>query len=114
MSSTIIVALASVILLFLIFIILFIFRERVEVSLEENNIVVLNYPFSKKRIDLNKDLVSWKVQQAYYLRMGVVYSINMLLKNGRRIAVSSRLNSENYNLLYSHLSSRFKNIKEYE
>ena len=111
MSTTLIVVLASIVLFFLLFILLFAFRERVEVGVEED-VLLLNYPFSKKRIALKKELKSWKVQQAYYLRLGQVYSINMLFRDGKRAAVSSRLNEENYDLLYDYLSSRYPDRRE--
>lgn len=113
MDSTIIVVFASIAIFFLLFIMLFLFRERVEVQLEKNELL-LKFPFKKRRLDLEKDLVNWKVQEAYFLRMGMVYSINMLFRNGRRVAISSRLNHENYERLYEHLSSQYASREVYE
>jgi hypothetical protein len=113
MNSTLIVVFLSIAIFFLLFILLFLFRERVEVQLDKN-ILLLKFPFKKKRLDLENDLVNWKVQEAYYLRMGMVYSINMLFRSGRRVAVSSRLNHENYERLYEHLSSQYPGRQVYE
>lgn len=111
MDSTLIVVLASIVIFFLLFIILFLFRERIEVQLEDDSLL-LRYPFKKRKIQLNKELISWKVQEAYYLRLGMVYSINMLLSDGRRIALSSRFNHDNYEKLYNHLSSHYPRKRE--
>lgn len=113
MDTTLTVALLSIALFFLLFILLFLFRERVEVQVE-NDCLLLRYPFKKRKISLDKELVSWKVQEAYYLRLGMIHAINMLLKNGKRIAINSRLNQENYDRLYDYLSSNYKNRREYE
>lgn len=113
MDTTIIVVLASIVIFFLLFIMLFLFRERVEVQLEENSLL-LRYPFKKRKVALDKELMSWKVQEAYYLRLGMVYSINMLLQDGRRIAISSRFNHENYEKLFDYLKSHYANIREFE
>ena len=113
MDTTLIVVLLSIGLFFLLFVMLFLFRERVDVQVE-NDCLLLRYPFKKRKIELNKELVSWKVQEAYYLRLGMVYAINMLLKNGKRVAINSRLNQENYDRLYEYLSSTYKNRREWE
>lgn len=108
MSSTLILVLASIILLFLFLPLIFFLRRRVELSLE-GDVLILKYPFTTRRIDLDKELENWNVQQAYYMRWGVFYSISMLFKNGKRIAVSSLFNQNNYDLLFHLLDSRFKN-----
>nr|WKN37567.1 hypothetical protein K4G66_02435 [Tunicatimonas sp. TK19036] len=107
MSTTVSLVLATIVLLLLLFAIVFFLRQRVAFSIEDDTLVVKS-PLSTKRINLEKELESWKVQQAYYLRWGRVYSINMLFAQGNRIAVSSLFNQENYNSLYHHLKSRFK------
>lgn len=111
MSSTLTIILASIVVLFLLFLLFYSVWERVEVVPEED-LVLVKRPFREKRMELNKELVSWKLQQAHYLRWGIVYSINMLFKNGRRVGVSSRFNQDNFDSLYDHLSSRYKKRQE--
>lgn len=106
MSSTLTLVLISILVFFLIFPLLFYLRRRVELSIEED-LLVLKYPFKTKRIDLEKELESWEVQEAYYIRWGVFHSINMRFKSGKRITVSSLFNQENYDLLFDHLSKNF-------
>lgn len=111
MSSTLTLVLTSIILLLLLLPLMFFLRRNVALSVEDD-ILILKYPFTTRSIDLDKELESWKVQQAYYMRWGVFYSISMLFKNGKRIAVSSLFNQNNYDLLYNLLDSRFKNRKK--
>lgn len=113
MSSTLTLVLASIILLFLLLPLMFFLRRRVELSLE-GDVLILKYPLNTRRIDLDKELENWKVQQAYYMRWGVFYSISMLFKNGKRVAVSSLFNQSNYDLLYNLLNSKFKNRRKPE
>lgn len=107
MDSTLILVLTSIILLFLLLPLLFFLRRRVELSLEGDTLV-LHYPFNTRRIDLDKELENWKVQQAYYMRWGVFYSISMQLKDGKQVAVSSLFNQSNYDLLHNLLYTKFK------
>ncbi|AHM58368.1 hypothetical protein D770_00460 [Flammeovirgaceae bacterium 311] len=109
MSSTLTLIIVSIVLLFIVLISLFIFRTSVEIMLEEDDILVLKYPLSTKKIDLAEELENWKVQKAHYIRWGIIYSINMLLKSGKRINVNSRFSQHNYETLHHHLSSRFAN-----
>ena len=108
MNSTLLLILASIAILFILFMVLYIVWERAQVSLEDH-ILVLKYPLSQKRIDLDKELKSWKVQEAYYLRLGMIYSINMLFRDGKRVQVSSRLNQESYDRLYEYLDNHYSN-----
>jgi hypothetical protein len=109
MSSTLLVIIVSIILLFIVVIALFVFRTSVEVALENKDILVLKYPLTTKRIDLEQELKNWKVQKAHYIRWGIVYSVNMLFRDGKRVNVNSRFSQHNYELLHNHLSSRFPN-----
>ncbi|WP_224999125.1 hypothetical protein [Cesiribacter sp. SM1] len=109
MSSTVLVLIVSIVLLFIILIFLFIFRTSVEIKLENENILVLKYPLTTKRVNLEQELENWKVQKAHYIRWGIVHSINMLFRDGKRVNVNSRFGQHNYELLHNHLSSRFPN-----
>ncbi|EMR01098.1 hypothetical protein [Cesiribacter andamanensis] len=111
MNSTLLLVLVSILLLFLLVLGLMLFRERVELQLDQDKIL-LRYPFSKRLQHLEQDLSSWKIQQAHYLRWGVVYSINMLFSDGRRAAVNSRINPENFESLYKYLNSQYASRRE--
>lgn len=111
MSSTLTLILVSIVLLSLLLLLLYFFRRRVELSLEKD-ILILEYPFTTRRIDLEKELKNWEIQKANYIRWGVFYSINMLFKNGKRVVISSLLNQNGYNLLYDHLNSRFRDRRK--
>ncbi len=107
MSSTLILVITSIILLILLFPLFFFLRRRVDISLE-NEVLVLKSPFNTEKIDLDKALRSWKVQEAYYLRWGKFSAISMLFENGRRKNISSMYNQSNYDVLHRFLNTKFK------
>jgi hypothetical protein len=107
MSSTLILVVTTIIILFLLLPFLFLFRRRVDLGLE-GDVLVLKYPLTDRKVDLQEELESWEVQRAFYIRWGVFYSINMHFKGRKSITVSSLFNQSNYSLLFSHLNERFK------
>lgn len=111
MSTTLILVIASILLLLLLFPLFFFVRRRVELHLD-GDALILDYPFSSRRIMLDQELESWRVQQAYYMRWGTFYSIDMQLKSGKHVAVSSMLNQENYQLLLEHLRTHFPDRRQ--
>lgn len=111
MNNTLILVLASIIILLLLLPLLFFLRRRVELKLEKD-ILVLDFPLSTKKIDLDKELNKWNVQNAHYVRWGIFSTINMYLNNGKRISVSSMFNQSNYDQLHKHLRSRFQDRRE--
>ncbi len=111
MNSTVIQILAGIILLLLLLPLVFFVRRVTDLSLEGDTLI-LKYPLRTTSIDLVRELDSWKVEDAYYFRWGRFYAISMLFKNGKRVAVSSLINRENYNLLYQHLISRFEERRD--
>lgn len=108
MNTTLSLVLISAALLFLIFLFVYFFGERMNVVPEEDLLIVKKIT-KEKKISLKQELESWKLQEAYYLRWGRVYAINMLFKDGRRKAMSSRFNQSNFDLLYQHLNKHYKN-----
>lgn len=108
MSSTIIVVLLTIGLLFIVLLLIFFLRQGTSLRLEGDSLVVKSL-FRTEHIDLSQELENWKVQKAHYLRWGEFYSINMLFKQGNRKAVGSLFNRESYSVLYHHLNSHFKN-----
>ena len=113
MDSMLILIIATIIILFILFLLVFAFREQITVEPKEDRLL-LRHPFKKRYITLEKELVSWKQQEAHYIRWGKVYAINMLFRDGKRLAVGSRFNPNNYEKLYQHLSSRYAHKKETE
>lgn len=113
MSNTLILVVASIILLLLLLPLFFFVRRRVELHLDGDELI-LDYPFTSRRIMLDKELESWRVQQAYYMRWGTFYSIDMQLKNGKHVAVSSMLNHDNYTLLFQHLRNYYSERRKPE
>lgn len=111
MNDLSILILTSIVLLFIIFPLLFFLRKRVELKIEKDKLI-LEYPLSTKEIDMKKELESWSVERYYYIRWGVFHSITMIFKNGKRLAVNSLMNQENYDLLYDYLASRFQERKK--
>lgn len=106
MNSTILLILATIVILFLFLLLMYWLRRSASLSLEGDTLVI-KHLFGSQRIDLSQELENWKVQKAYYLRWGEFYSINMLFKSGHRRAVGSSFNQDNYKLLYHHLSTHF-------
>lgn len=111
MDSMLILVIATIIILFILFLLVFAFREQITVQPTEDRLL-LRHPFRKRYIALDKELVSWKLQEAQYIRWGKVYAINMLFRDGKRLAVGSRFNPDNYEKLYHHLSSNYASKRE--
>ncbi len=107
MSSTLILVISTIVILLLLLPLLFFFRRRVDLGLE-GDVLILKYPLTDKKIDLQQDLESWEVQRAFYIRWGEFHSINLRFKNRKSLAISSLLNQDNYDLLFTHLNERFK------
>jgi hypothetical protein len=101
-----IIALLSIVLLMMVFPLLFFYRRKGEIRIEGDTLVML-YPLQEKKYDLKNNLKFWKVQEAYFIRWGVIYSIQMTMNNGKIIQVGSMLNRDNYNKLFRYLKSRF-------
>lgn len=113
MDTTLTLFLTCIVLLLLVAPLLFFVRRRVDISLEDH-VLVLKYPLRTRRIDLDKELEHWKVQEAYYLRWGVFYSVNMMFKDGKQRNVSSLFNQANYATLYDFLNKRYLSRKKPE
>lgn len=107
MNATLILVIASIVILFLLFLGLLLFRERTELHVEQDRLLVKK-PGSNKSYALDQELINWKVQQAVYLRWGRVYSLNLLFKNNRRVGINSRFNPEGYSQLYDYLKRHYE------
>lgn len=113
MENTLIVVIVSIVLLLLVFPLLFFFRRSTDVVLEEDTLV-FRYPLSKEEINLKQELKSWSLQEAYFLRLGKIYSVNIELKNGKWKSVSSRFNTESFKSVYQYLNANYNNKRNEE
>ncbi|WP_194777650.1 hypothetical protein [Pararhodonellum marinum] len=66
-----------------------------------------HYPMKKKEINLNQDLKSWNIQEANFLWIGKVFSINMELESGKWHHVNTRFNRESFEQIYAYLDSTY-------
>ena len=66
-----------------------------------------HYPMRKKEITLNQDLKSWNIQEADFLWIGKVYSINIELESGKWHHVNTRFNRETFEKIYTYLESTY-------
>jgi hypothetical protein len=78
----------------------------------EDDVLVMKYPLSTKKINLESELQSWEVQKAYYLWWGEFHAVHMLFKDGKQRNISSIFNQSNYDLLHQFLDDRFKGRKK--
>ncbi len=110
MEITISVIIASIVLLLIVTPLLFFLRRSTDVRLE-NDLLVLRYPFRKEEIKLTDELKSWHLQEAYFLRWGKMYAINMELKSGKWRSVSSRFNPDSFKILLDYLDQGFGKMR---
>jgi hypothetical protein len=106
METTISIILVSLILLIFVLPLLLFVRKSTDLSLQ-GNLLTLKYPLKDREIDLEKSLASWRVQEAYFLRLGKMYALNLELDDGKWVTISSRFQPQNYNMLFKHLNKNF-------
>lgn len=111
MNTTLLIVITCIILLLLVVPLLFFVRRRVDLNMEDD-VLVMKYPLSTKKINLESELQSWEIQKAYYLWWGEFQAVHMRFKNGKQRNISSIFNQSNYKLLYQHLEDRFKSRKK--
>lgn len=110
MENIYIIIIATVILLLIISPFLFFFRRSTDLSLHDD-MLTMQYPFKKEEINLQKDVEHWNLQEAYFLRLGKIYAINMKLKNGKWKSVSSRFNAESFKSILLYFEAHLKDRK---
>lgn len=66
-----------------------------------------HYPMRKKEINLNQDMKSWNMQEANFIWIGKVYSINIELESGKWHHVNTRFNRETFDAIYSYLDKTY-------
>lgn len=101
---TIIIAAIILIILFSSF--AFYTRRSSDIWLEGKNLVI-RYPTSKKEINLEAELKSWKMQEIKHLWIGRTQSINLELQSGKWHHVNSRFNKETIEEIYHFLNENF-------
>jgi hypothetical protein len=101
---TIIIAAIILIILFSSF--AFYTRRSSDIRLEGKNLVI-RYPTSKKEINLEAELKSWKMQEIKHLWIGRTQSINLELQSGKWHHVNSRFNKETIEEIYHFLNENF-------
>lgn len=111
MNPTLLIVITCIVLLLLIVPLLFFVRRRVDLSME-NDVLVMKYPLRTKKINLDSELQSWEVQKAYYLWWGEFHAVHMRFKDGKQRNISSIFNQSNYKLLHQYLEREFKSRKK--
>jgi uncharacterized membrane protein YhaH (DUF805 family) len=102
----------AAIILFLIFSSLALFTRRSsDIRLEGKNLVI-RYPTSKKEINLEAELKSWKMQEIKHLWIGRTQTINLELQSGRRHHINSRSNRETIGSIFHFLNENFEEKRE--
>ncbi|WP_157972031.1 hypothetical protein [Pleomorphovibrio marinus] len=69
--------------------------------------IELHYPMRKKEFNLNQELKSWNIQEAKFLWIGKVFSINIELESGKWHHVNTRYNRESFEQIYTYLDSSY-------
>lgn len=110
MENTYIIVIATIVLLLIITPFLFFFRRSTDLTLNDH-MLTMQFPFRKEEINLLNDIESWTLQEAYFLRLGKIYSINMKLKNGKWKSVSSRFNAESFKNILIYFEANLKDRK---
>lgn len=82
-------------------------RRSSDVRLEGKNLVI-RYPTSKKEINLEVELKSWKMQEINHLWIGKTQTINLELQSGKWHHVNSRFNRETIEEIYHFLNENFR------
>lgn len=102
--ETLIITAIIIIILFSFF--AFFTRRSSDVRLEGKNLVI-RYPTSKKEINLETELKSWKMQEIKHLWIGKTQTINLELQSGKWHHVNSRFNRETIEEIYHFLNDNF-------
>lgn len=89
------------------------FRKSTDMQIE-GDVLTLRYPFSKDIIRLSTDLKSWNLQEAFFLRIGKVYAIQLHLTNGKVKSISSRFNVKDFQKVLQYLEANYGERKTKE
>lgn len=111
MHNTLIIVVITIVLLALMIPALLFFRKSTDIHLD-GDLLTLRYPFSKEAIRLSTDLKHWNLQEAYFLRIGKIFAINIELANGKRKTISSRFNADSFQKVLLYLRSNYSARRE--
>ena len=105
------IVIAAIIILLVFLPLVYFTRRSSDIRLLGDN-MEFHYPMRKKEINLNRDLKSWNMQEANFLWVGKVYSINLELVDGKWHHVNTRFNRESFKVIYSYLESSYSNRRK--
>lgn len=111
MDNALVILVISILLLLIITPFLFFFKRSSDIRLEGDRLVI-RYPFSKEEVNLSEELKSWQLQEAYFLRLGKTYAVNLELKNGKWKSISSRFNGDTFQEIFKHLDSKYRELRK--
>lgn len=111
MEIVIAVIIVCIVLFLIITPLLFFSKRSTDVRLK-GDVLVLRYPITKEEIKLSEELKSWNLQEARFLRLGKIYSINMELNSGKWRSVGSRFNAESFKDLFQYLENNYGEIRK--
>ncbi|HSJ68496.1 MAG TPA: hypothetical protein VK921_12505 [Anditalea sp.] len=111
MENAVIILVISIILLIISIPFLFFFKRSSDIRLEGERLII-RYPFSKEEVNLKEELKSWQLQEAYFLRLGKTYAVNLELKNGKWKSVSSRFNADTFQEIFKYLDTNYRELRK--
>ena len=111
MENAVIILVISIILLIISIPFLFFFKRSSDIRLEGERLII-RYPFSKEEVNLKEELKSWQLQEAYFLRLGKTYAVNLELKNGKWKSVSSRFNADTFQEIFKYLDINYRELRK--
>lgn len=100
------VAVVGLLIALIFFPLVYFTRRSSDIRLQGDDIE-FHYPMRKKVINLKQDLKSWNIQEAKFLWIGKVYSINLELESGKWHHVNTRYNRETFEIIYTYLDATY-------
>jgi len=111
MDNALVILVIVILLLIIITPFLFFFRRSSDIRLEGDRLVI-RYPFSKEEVILSEELKSWQLQEAYFLRLGKTYAVNLEMKNGKWKSISSRFNGDTFQDIFKYLDTNYRMLRK--
>jgi len=111
MDNALVILVISILLLIIITPFLFFFKRSSDIRLEGDRLII-RYPFSKEEVILSEELKSWQLQEAYFLRLGKTYAVNLELQNGKWKSISSRFNADTFQDIFKYLDSNYRLLRK--
>lgn len=111
MENIAVIIVISILLLLIIAPFLFFFKRSSDIRLD-GDLLIIRYPFSKEEFDLASQLKSWQLQEAYFLRLGKTYAVNLEFQNGKWKSVSSRFNGDTFQEVFKYLDTNYRELRK--